>query len=221
MTLQLIPTRCHVSRSTSDESIPRDDYSAFPKREVSTPELDSLSGGDVLRIRWKLGHATLSSSRRLLSLSKKVVSDKLIYEAIRKCSRRRLGDKIQNPLMTHRAPPFSGRTVTAGIFYSFRRDRYYRCIVFADALARFAAGTFTKALDLDHMADALLLSRAQWLGQPRRILCDDGTSFRGELRGALYATYGVAIVTAPVEGHFQVGKEEMAIQITKKSLFMR
>ena len=112
---------------------------------------------------------------------------------------------------------FSGRAVTADIIYPLRRDRCYRCIIFVDDLARFAAGTFTKVLGRYHMLDALLSTWAQWLGMPHRVLVNDGTSFKGKLRGALSSMYGIAIVTAPSEAHFQVGKAERAIQIIKKS----
>ena len=66
------------------------------------------------------------------------------------------------------------------------------------------------------MSEALIASRAQWLGVPNRMLRDAGTSFRGKFRCVVSLVYGVVVIAAPIEGHFPAGKAERQTHIAKK-----
>ena len=67
------------------------------------------------------------------------------------------------------------------------------------------------------MVEQSLSHWAQWIGLPKYILVDAGTSFSGSTWGYVSNTSGCAIITAPPEAHFQVGRVERNLQALKRS----
>ena len=117
--------------------------------------------------------------------------------------------------MTKHIPEYAGHTIAIDVFYPIGGS--HPCILYIAALTRFADGMFLKDLSQENMITALTTTWAQWVGFPKRILCDAGLTCRGKLWDSLSSMYGIVIIPAPTEGHFQVGKAERQVQIVKKS----
>ena len=99
LALSLIPAKVAISRTSSSSIVFFSEDTCFSS-DISGSSNNELTIADVLRILWRMGHATSSALKRLLLLGERQVSGRTILDAIRRCPCHRLGGKLQGPLMT-------------------------------------------------------------------------------------------------------------------------
>ena len=168
------------------------------------------------RIHLHLWNSAYSSLRRLFRIGKRIVSVQVLFDVLRGCTFRRIGERAHRPIVAKYIPDYPCRTIFMDICYPERRDRNPPCLLITDALSRFIHGRFTTGIGRGSIISGVLTGWPQWLGVPKKIITDAGTCFAGEMWGALSSIYCVSIIQSPADGHFREGKVDRYVD-----LFMR
>ena len=180
------------------------------EEEICAQQEDSedmrLSESEILRVHNQLGHASFSALKKLFRLSKRTVSEQTILNALKSCTCRRIDENVQHPILTKYVPDFPGHTLFVDLCFPVNRDRAYPCLLMVDALTRFCSAKVMKTVSQDDTVAVLLENWFQWIGVPKKIVCDAGTNFQGRLWSNLSSIYGITLVYAPTHGQFQMGK---------------
>ena len=189
--------------------------------EITPPEESStvqLSSREIYKVHVHFGHASVACILRICRLARQAVNEDDVRRVVQSCTCLRSTGPDERPIINRRISTFPGQTVVTDTFFpEAENSQRFPAVLFVCDYSKFVVASFLPNLKPESYVNELLGKWIPLMGFPSVILCDNATTFGGEVWEALGHVFNVVLVPAPTKAAHQIGLAERHQALVKQS----